>query len=73
MQNAQVDCMHYCPHNVASDVHTVRWCLAQGHVIIAIECNNFSMWCPMGSLQSLDWTGGLDWWTGLVDWTGGLV
>ena len=22
-----------------------------------------------GSLQSLDWTGGLDWWTGLVDWT----
>ena len=20
-----------------------------------------------GSLQSLDWTGGLDWWTGLVD------
>ena len=28
-------------------------------------------WC--GSLQSLDWTGGLDWWTGLVDWTGGLV
>ena len=26
----------------------------------------------MGSLQSLDWTGGLDWWTGLVDWTSGL-
>ena len=26
----------------------------------------------MGRLQSLDWTGGLDWWTGLVDWTGGL-
>ena len=32
-----------------------------------------------GSLQSLDWTGGLvdwsgglDWWTGLVDWTSGL-
>ena len=25
-----------------------------------------------GRLQSLDWTGGLDWWTGLVDWTGGL-
>ena len=25
-----------------------------------------------GSLQSLDWTGGLDWWTGLVDWIGGL-
>ena len=25
------------------------------------------------SLQSLDWTGGLDWWTGLVDWTGGLT
>ena len=24
------------------------------------------------SLQSLDWTGGLDWWTGLVDWIGGL-
>ena len=24
------------------------------------------------SLQSLNWTGGLDWWTGLVDWTGGL-
>ena len=21
------------------------------------------------SLQSLDWTGGLDWWTGLVNWT----
>ena len=20
-----------------------------------------------GRLQSLDWTGGLDWWTGLVD------
>ena len=20
-------------------------------------------------LQSVDWTGGLDWWTGLVDWT----
>ena len=26
-----------------------------------------------GSLQSLDWTGGLDWWTGPVDWTGGLT
>ena len=25
-----------------------------------------------GRLQSLDWTGRLDWWTGLVDWTGGL-
>ena len=25
-----------------------------------------------GSLQSLDWTGGLDWWTGPVDWVGGL-
>ena len=25
-----------------------------------------------GSIQSLDWTGGLDWWTGPVDWTGGL-
>ena len=24
---------------------------------------------PYGSLQSLDWTGGLNWWTGLVDWT----
>ena len=22
----------------------------------------------MGSIQSLDWTSGLDWWTGLVDW-----
>ena len=22
----------------------------------------------LGRLQSLDWTGGLDWWTGLVDW-----
>ena len=28
--------------------------------------------CYKGSLQSLDWTSGLDWWTGLVDWTGGL-
>ena len=26
----------------------------------------------LGSLQSLDWTSGLDWLTGLVDWTGGL-
>ena len=26
-----------------------------------------------GSIQSLDWTGGLDWWTGPVDWTGGLT
>ena len=26
-----------------------------------------------GGLQSLDWTGGLDWWTGLVDWTSGLI
>jgi len=22
----------------------------------------------MGSLQSLDWTGGMNWWTELVDW-----
>ena len=27
----------------------------------------------MGSIQSLDWTGGLDRWTGPVDWTGGLT
>jgi len=41
-----------------------------------VDCTNTLtawtvMWC--GSLQSLDWTSGLDWWTGLVDWTSGLT
>ena len=30
-------------------------------------------WDFQGSIQSLDWTGGLDRWTGPVDWTGGLT
>jgi len=25
------------------------------------------LYIATGSLQSLDWTSGLDWWTGLVD------
>ena len=35
---------------------------------IAVRCESYLY----GSLQSLEWTSGLDWWTGLVDWTGGL-
>jgi len=27
---------------------------------------------PLGCLESVDWTTGLDYWTGLLDWTTGL-
>ena len=27
----------------------------------------------LGSPQSLDWNGGMDWWNGLVDWNGGIA
>ena len=26
----------------------------------------------MGSLQSLDWNGGLEWWNGMLEWNGGM-
>ena len=25
-----------------------------------------------GSLQSLDWNGGMEWWNGMVEWNGGM-
>ena len=41
-------------------------------VVICASTSTFALsvcHCTLcaGSLQSLDWTGGLDWWTGLVD------
>ena len=36
-------------------------------VITAWYKFNSNLFHDVGSLQSLDWTGGLDWWTGSVD------
>ena len=33
----------------------------------SINAAPFILWLSEGSIQSLDWTGGLDRWTGLVD------
>ena len=47
------------------DIHCCLW--LHGHYTPCKNCM-----CE-GSIQSLDWTGGLDRWTGLVDWTSGLT
>ena len=53
--------------------------MASGHELTfnAIVMNIVNKASPLmaidpGSLQSLDWNGGLERWTGTVDWNGGL-
>ena len=49
-------------HAPAKHLENTQWCAfsltPEKYSII------FSFPCQKGSIQSLDWTGGLDWWTG---------
>ena len=56
--------MYECNSDCTSHAYTNNNIFSPQSVL---QVSTKGVW-PHGSLQSLDWTSGLDWWTGLVDW-----
>ena len=50
-------------------IGNVQYSIVQYSIVMFEKSHKSACACPtfQGHLQSLDWTGGLDWWTGLAD------